>query len=140
MLFFKFLHIIFFVSWMSGLLYLPRLFVYHSISFDEISYNRFLLMEKKLIIYIIIPSFFLTIFSGFSLLYYFWFLYKNFFWIYIKIFFVFLLFLFNIFCFFLFFKFKNKINFYKNKFYRIFNEFPFILFIIIVFLVIFKPF
>ena len=47
MLWYKALHLIFMVTWFSGLFYLPRLFVYHAMSDDEISIDRFKIMEKK---------------------------------------------------------------------------------------------
>ena len=140
MLYIKFIHIIFIVFFMSGIFYLPRLFVYHSVSFDEISYNRFLLMEKNLILYIIFPSLFFSILSGFFLLYFYLLMYINFYWFYLKIFFVCLLVIFYFFCIYIFFLFKNFKNMYSNSFYRMFNEVPFFIFVAIVFLVVVKPF
>ena len=137
MLFVKSFHIIFVVSYLAGLLYLPRLYVYHSLCIDKISYDRFLLMEKNLLFFIILPSFLITFVTGFVLFY---FLFEKMIWIYVKIFFVFFLFLFNLICIYLFFLFKNKKNIYDDKFYRIFNEIPFVIFIIIVLLVVTRPF
>ena len=48
MLWYKTLHIIFMVTWFAGLFYLPRLFVYHAMSEDQISHDRFVIMERKL--------------------------------------------------------------------------------------------
>ena len=68
MLWYKALHLIFMVTWFSGLFYLPRLFVYHAMSDDEISIDRFKVMEKKLFYGIATPGGLLTIIFGFCLL------------------------------------------------------------------------
>ena len=68
MLWYKALHLIFMVTWFSGLFYLPRLFVYHAMSDDKISIDRFKVMEKKLFYGIATPGGLLTIIFGFFLL------------------------------------------------------------------------
>ena len=68
MLWYKALHLIFMVTWFSGLFYLPRLFVYHAMSDDKISIDRFKVMEKKLFYGIATPGGLLTIIFGFCLL------------------------------------------------------------------------
>ena len=67
MLWFKALHIIFMVTWFAGLFYLPRLFVYHSMSNDKISIERFKIMERKLFYGITTPGGLLTIIFGLCL-------------------------------------------------------------------------
>jgi putative membrane protein len=64
MLWVKSLHIIFMVTWFAGLFYLPRLFVYHALSLDTLSRERFKLMERKLYWGIMTPSGVLTLFFG----------------------------------------------------------------------------
>ncbi|MDA0872725.1 MAG: CopD family protein, partial [Proteobacteria bacterium] len=64
MLWIKSLHIIFMVTWFAGLFYLPRLFVYHAMSNDKISHERFLVMERKLFYGIMTPGALLTLFFG----------------------------------------------------------------------------
>jgi len=64
MLWIKTLHIIFMVTWFAGLFYLPRLFVYHAMSKDKISHERFKGMERKLFFGIMTPGAFLTILFG----------------------------------------------------------------------------
>ena len=64
MLWIKTLHIVFMVTWFAGLFYLPRLFVYHAMSKDKISHERFIIMERKLFFGIMTPGAFLTIFFG----------------------------------------------------------------------------
>ena len=78
MLLTKSLHLIFMVTWFAGLFYLPRLFVYHSMSSDKISIDRFLVMERKLLWGIMTPGGVLTLIFGFYLtvnyyqIYFFW--------------------------------------------------------------------
>src|SRR5712692_5743614 len=64
MLWIKSLHIIFMVTWFAGLFYLPRLFVYHSLSEDRVNRERFMLMERKLFFGIMTPGALLTLFFG----------------------------------------------------------------------------
>jgi putative membrane protein len=64
MLWVKALHIVFMVTWFAGLFYLPRLFVYHALSHDTLSKERFKLMERKLYWGIMTPSGVLTLFFG----------------------------------------------------------------------------
>ena len=71
MLFFKTIHIISVITWFAGLFYLPRLFVYHAMSNDSISLERFKIMERKLYNGIMTPSAVITILTGFYLLTYF---------------------------------------------------------------------
>ena len=70
MLWLKALHLIFMVTWFAGLFYLPRLFVYHAMSDDEISSQRFCVMERKLLWGITTPGGVLTLLFGFWLLSY----------------------------------------------------------------------
>ena len=64
----KALHLIFMVTWFAGLFYLPRLFVYHAMSNDKISTDRFKVMEKKLFYGITTPGGLFTIIFGYCLL------------------------------------------------------------------------
>ena len=135
----KSLHIIFFTTWMAGLFYLPRLFVYHSsCKIKSNEYKTFTIMEKKLLRFIMNPSMFLTWFLGIALA-----LLNNYFlstWLTIKILLVALMSSFHMYCA----KIKNDFEGRNNKkdesFFRIINEIPTILFILIVLLVVFKPF
>ena len=136
-LFIKAIHIISFTAWMAGMFYLPRIFVYHSESkLDIKTYNKFLIMEKKLIKIIMTPAMLVTWFLGLALI-----LINNNieFWVLVKIFLVILMSAchgFLIKCYKDFYYKKNK---YSDKFFRIINEVPTILLIFIVFLVVFKP-
>ena len=135
----KSLHIIFFTTWMAGLFYLPRLFVYHSsCKKNSDQYETFTTMEKKLLRFIMNPSMFLTWFLGIALA-----LLNNYFlttWLFIKIILVILMSAFHMYCA----KIRKDFHEYNNKkdqsFFRIINEIPTILFILIVLIVVFKPF
>ena len=107
-LYIKSFHLIFLIAWMVSLLYLPRLFVYHSsVSKTSSSYNLFLLMEKRLIKIIAIPAMILTFLFGIILLYIQNdLLYENYF--IIKLFFVLLLIIYQIYLIFVYLDFKEK--------------------------------
>ena len=94
MLWIKAAHIVAMVSWFAGIFYLPRLFVYHSLSDDEISNDRFKIMERKLYYQIMTPSAIATIVFGLWLLTY-WGL-PN--WMIAKLFFVGLMLIYHIWC------------------------------------------
>ena len=135
----KSLHIISFTAWMAGMFYLPRIFVYHSEKNIDIgTYNKFLLMERKLIKIIMNPALILTWLFGILLI-----LSSNSniieLWLILKLFFVLLMsgtHGFYSHCHKLF---QNGENKYTPKFYRFVNEIPTILLFLIVFLVVFKP-
>tara|TARA_B100000945_G_C19977804_1_gene410668 strand:+ start:40 stop:474 length:435 start_codon:yes stop_codon:yes gene_type:complete len=137
-LFVKSLHIVSFTAWMAGMFYLPRLFVYHSEKDLNMStYKKFLTMEKKLINIIMNPSMILTWILGLLLL-----LINNNsieLWALIKILFVILMSACHGFFIKCYKQFYNKKNKYSDKFFRIVNEVPTFLLVIIVFLVVFKP-
>ena len=136
MLFFKTIHIISVITWFAGLFYLPRLFVYHAMSNDSISLERFKIMERKLYNGIMTPSAVITIFTGFYLLTYFGF---EALWIKIKIMLVVILSIYHFMCY----KYLKLFNENKNNkthiYYRWFNEFPVIILISIIILVVYKP-
>jgi len=136
--FFEAIHIISVIAWMAGLLYLPRLFVYHSdnlIKKNEDTINTFKIMENKLYRLIMNPAVALVWITGLTLFYF------NGFqlWLVIKLFFVFLMTLFHIFLGQCLRSFAIDGNKFSSKFFRIVNEVPTLIMIIIVFLVVFKP-
>ena len=136
-LFIKSIHIISFTAWMAGMFYLPRLFVYHSEEdLDVKTYDKFLTMEKKLIKIIMNPAMIITWLLGMLLL-----LINNSLelWILIKIFFVILMSACHGFFVKCYKDFYNKKNKYSSKFFRIINEVPTFLLVVIVLLVVFKP-
>lgn len=139
MLWVKSFHIIAVVCWFAVLFYLPRLFVYHAMSDDEISNERFKIMERKLIRGIGNPSLITTIILGFWAASYNWDYYQAASWFWLKVALVAILVVYHIVCIYLWKQFCADNNTRSHIFYRWFNEFPVILLIIIVCLVVIKP-
>ncbi|HEX2549008.1 MAG TPA: CopD family protein [Gammaproteobacteria bacterium] len=139
MLWLKALHIIFMVTWFSGLFYLPRLYVYHAMSDDAISLARFKLMERKLYFGITTPGAVLTVFFGGWLFLLNWQVYLKLPWMHAKIASVLLLIVYHIYLGKCLFVFKHNKNTHSHVFYRILNEAPVLFLIGIVLLVILKP-
>lgn len=142
-LIFKIIHLISLISFMAGVLYLPRLFVYHSMqeSPESESSKTFEIMEKKLMKLIINPSLVATLLSGLILSHYYFFSsgFSGNFWIIGK----FLLFLglcvFHMFCSIYRKKFLSSTKFKSTKFFRIFNEIPAVIMVFMVILAVLKP-
>ena len=135
----KSLHLVAVISWMVGLLYLPRLFVYQNESKlgSEID-KTFLIMEYRLYYYIMNPALILTSLLGLYLLYQSpYLLTENYF--LIKSILVFLLIIFHIYLYFLYKDFKKGYRIKSTKFYRIINEIPTVLMIIVIILIFVKP-
>ena len=139
MLLTKSLHLIFMVTWFAGLFYLPRLFVYHSMSSDKISIDRFLVMERKLLWGIMTPGGVLTLIFGFYLTVNYYQIYFSQSWMIYKLFCIFLLIIYHFWCIKIFFTFKNNLNKKTHIWFRWFNEVPVILLVAIIFLAIYKP-
>ena len=139
-LLFKSIHLIAVISWMAGLLYLPRIFVYHSENIEnENSSNIFKTMERKLFYYIMTPAMILSWFFGLLLIHTLGFSIFNELWMQIKIISVVILTIFHFYLGSCVIRFSNNQNNNSSKFYRIINEIPTLLLIIIVFMVFFKP-
>jgi len=139
-LLFKSLHLIAVVSWMAGLLYLPRIFVYHAENKEKKeATDIFEVMEKKLFYYIMRPAMIFTWFFGLVLIYLNGVEVFSQLWIQIKIVLVILLSFYNDYLGKCLISLKNNSDNRTSKFYRIINEVPTIMLIFIVFLVIFKP-
>ena len=139
-LLFKSLHLISVISWMAGLLYLPRIFVYHAENSSEIKTSEiFKIMEKKLFFYIMTPAMILSWIFGLLLIHSIGFQELAQTWMLLKIVFVVILTIYHIYLGSLLNQFKLDSNKHSHKFYRFINEIPTILLILIVFVVIFKP-
>ena len=139
-LIFKSLHIIAVISWMAGLLYLPRIFVYHVENNEEKKISDvFKVMEKKLYFYIMSPAMILSWLFGIALLHYLGIDQAQQFWLKAKILLVVILTLYHLYLGKCLKDFAIDINKRSSKFFRIFNEVPTILLILIIFVVIFKP-
>ena len=141
MLWLKAFHIIFMVTWFAGLFYLPRLFVYHAMSKDSVSIDRFKIMERKLYFGIMTPGMLLTlVFGVWTTLSFGWSSYAGTLWLPVKLFCVFLLVIYHIYCGKLLMDFKHDRNTRSHVWYRWFNEIPVIFLFIIVILAVVRPF
>jgi putative membrane protein len=139
-LLFKSLHLIVVISWMAGLLYLPRIFVYHVENLkDENTSSIFKIMERKLYFYIMTPAMILTWVFGLILISSLGLEVLSATWIKLKLLLVILLTLYHFYLSKLLSDFNSDQNTKSSKFFRIINEVPTILLILIVFIVVFKP-
>ena len=138
-LLFKSLHLIAVISWMAGLLYLPRIFVYHSEAEDQSQKTIFKTMEKKLYNYIMMPAMLLSWLFGILLIHILGFAVFSELWMQIKIVAVVILTIYH----FTLGKYLNDFAIDSNqktsKFFRIYNEIPTLILIVVIFVVIFKP-
>ena len=140
MLWVKAFHVIFMVTWFAGLFYLPRLFVYHAEAKDEISNERFKIMERKLFYGIMTPGGLITLGLGLWMLFDYaldW--YAEVHWLDIKLLLVAVLIGYHGWCWKLVKDFKHDRNTRSHVWYRWFNEFPVLILIAVIILVIVKP-
>ena len=138
-LLFKSLHLIAVISWMAGLLYLPRIFVYHSENNNEIISSVFKTMERKLFFYIMTPAMVLSWLFGLILIHEVGFQQLASLWLQLKLILVLFLTIYHFYLGSLLNQFKLDLNTKSSKFYRYINEIPTLLLILIVFIVVFKP-
>ena len=139
-LLFKSLHLITVISWMAGLLYLPRIFVYHVENLErKETIKIFYTMERRLYYYIMYPAMALSWIFGLILISIIGFPSLALLWLQLKLLFVILLTLYHFYLGYCLSNLKNNTNKKSSKFFRIINEIPTILLIFIVFIVIFKP-
>ena len=138
-LLFKSLHLIAVISWMAGLLYLPRIFVYHSENSNEVVTTVFKTMERKLYNYIMTPAMILSWVFGLILIHEIGFQQLASLWLQLNLILVVLLTVYHFYLGSLLNKFKLDQNRNTSKFYRYINEVPTLLLILIIFIVIFKP-
>ncbi len=138
-LLFKSLHLIAVISWMAGLLYLPRIFVYHSQADHDSQKKVFKTMERKLYNFIMMPAMLASWLFGILLLHNLGFSIFSEIWMQIKVIAVIILTYYH----FTLGKFVNDFAIDNNqktpKFFRIYNEIPTIILIVVIFVVIFKP-
>ena len=139
-LLFKSLHLVAVISWMAGLLYLPRIFVYHAQNSNKLLVSDvFKVMEKKLYFYIMTPAMTLSWIFGLLLIHEIGFGQLGQKWMVLKLVFVILLTFYHFYLGRILRQFKLDINRHSHKFYRYINEIPTLLLILIIFVVIFKP-
>lgn len=139
MLWIKAFHLIFIVTWFSGLFYLPRLFVYHATSEDIVSQERFKIMERKLYYGITTPSAILATFLGLWLLSQDLAFYLQLRWMQVKLLLVLVLWIYHFMCGYYYKQFKENANKHSHIFYRWFNEIPVLILISVVLLAVVKP-
>ena len=137
MLWLKALHLIFMVTWFAGMFYLPRLFVYHAMTIDQTSLDRFKVMERKLFYGIMTPGLVLTLIFGISMMIISD--YSGQLWLNIKLGLIVVLIIYHIYCGKLLLDFKYDKNTRSHVFYRWFNEFPVLILFAIVFLAVLRP-
>tara|TARA_Y100000590_G_scaffold116781_1_gene133291 strand:- start:4446 stop:4898 length:453 start_codon:yes stop_codon:yes gene_type:complete len=140
---FKSIHLIAVISWMAGLLYLPRIFVYHSEATknnkSEDLIETFKVMERRLLVYIMNPAMIVSWIFGVLLVHTIGMDNFGSIWLQLKLLFVVILTLYHFFLFQCLRKFAENNNSFSPKFYRIINEIPTVLLIAIVFIIVFKP-
>ena len=138
MLWLKAFHVVFVVTWFAGVFYLPRLFVYHVVTTDQISLERFVVMERRLFKMMTLGATLAALF-GISMI-----LaapaYLHFGWLHAKLTLVTVLIAYHIWCYFLMIALRDGHNRHSQRFFRMFNEAPALLLIGIVILVVVKPF
>ena len=142
-LLFKSIHLIAVISWMAGLLYLPRIFVYHS---EAVQNNKsedlmetFKVMERRLLIYIMNPAMIVSWIFGLLLIHTIGMDNFGSIWLQLKLAFVIILTVYHFFLFQCLKKFAENSNPYSSRFYRIINEIPTVLLIGIILIIVFKP-
>jgi putative membrane protein len=134
-------HLIFMVTWFAGLFYLPRLFVYHAISDDAVSHERFKIMERKLYFGIMTPGMLFTLGFGLWMLHdYAWALYSQSGWLHAKLTLILLLVIYHVWCGKWLLAFKHGRNTHSHVYYRWMNELPVLCLIAIILLASVKPF
>ena len=140
MLWVKAFHIIFMVTWFAGLFYLPRLFVYHAMSDDDTSLERFKIMERKLYYGIMMPGGVLTIIFGLWLVMGYGLGVNSGGWFHAKMALILVLIGYHVWCGKIVAQFKADNNQHGHVFYRWFNEFPVLVLIIAIILAVVRPF
>ncbi|ESP93043.1 MULTISPECIES: CopD family protein [Pseudoalteromonas] len=140
LLIYKALHIFFMVAWFAGIFYLPRLFIYHTMTEEKACSAMLKIMERRLL-YFVTPFAVLTaVFGVLTIVEYGreWFKYNL--WLHYKLVFVIILYIYHAYCFKLLADFKHDRNIRSTRFYRFFNEFPVFLLLPIILLAVLKPF
>ena len=136
----KALHLISVVTWFAGIFYLPRLFVYHSTAEDQVSKDRFVVMETKLYRLIMNPSMIITLVLGIWMLALNWAGYSSQVWIWVKIVLIVALVGYHHYCLGIIKAFTRGEVRHSERFFRIFNEIPVLILVSVILLAVLKPF
>ena len=140
MLWVKAFHIIAVICWFVAIFYLPRLFVYHAMSEDRVSIDRFKIMERKLYRGIMTPSMIAVVILGGWLMSYNLDYYLSQGWVHAKLTLIAVLIAYHFYCGKIMMQFREDKNTRSHKFYRVFNEIPVFLLVAIVILAVVRPF
>ena len=141
MLWIKAFHLVAVVAWFAGLFYLPRLFVYHAEATDQVSAERFKIMERRLFFAIMTPAAIAALALGLIMLFdYAWATYKSMGWLHLKLTLLFLLFGYHYYCWVCLRRFRDDCNRHSSRFYRVFNEIPTLFLVTIIIATVVKPF
>lgn len=135
----KAIHVIFMVTWFAGLFYLPRLFIYHAMDENNASFDLFKVMEKRLFGIMTIGAA-VTVFFGVGLLSMNWGYLITSGWFMLKLVFIAALFGYHYWCYRIMLEFREGRNHRSHVWYRWFNEAPALALIVIVIMVVVKPF
>ena len=139
-LWFKAGHLISLIAWFAGIFYLPRLFVYHVATTDEISLNRFQIMEDKLYRIIMRPAMLATWFFGIGMVVVNWDFLAGQLWLWLKLLLIAGLVAYQLYCARIITSFARDQVTHSERFFRIFNEIPVLILIPVVLLAVFRPF
>ncbi|MDK1287217.1 CopD family protein [Pseudoalteromonas umbrosa] len=139
LLIYKALHIFFMVAWFAGIFYLPRLFIYHTMTEEKACAAMLKIMERRLLYFVTPFAVLTTVFGVLTIIEYGreWFKYNM--WLHYKLVFVIILYIYHAYCFKLLADFKHDRNIRSTRFYRFFNEFPVLLLLPIILLAVLKP-
>ncbi|AOT07241.1 CopD family protein [Pseudoalteromonas luteoviolacea] len=139
LLIYKALHIFFMVAWFAGIFYLPRLFIYHTMTEEKACSAMLKVMERRLLYFVTPFAVLTTVFGVLTIVEYGreWFKYNM--WLHYKLVFVIILYIYHAYCFKLLADFKHDRNIRSTRFYRFFNEFPVFLLLPIILLAVLKP-
>ncbi|KZN60994.1 membrane protein [Pseudoalteromonas luteoviolacea CPMOR-1] len=139
LLIYKALHIFFMVAWFAGIFYLPRLFIYHTMTEEKACSAMLKIMERRLLYFVTPFAILTTVFGVLTIMEYGreWFKYNM--WLHYKLVFVIILYIYHAYCFKLLADFKHDRNIRSTRFYRFFNEFPVFLLLPIILLAVLKP-
>ena len=138
MLWIKAFHIVFVIAWLAGLLYLPRLFVYHSMSADRVSRERFVVMERKLFTIMSIGGAGALLFGLWLLQRYTWAVYHDALWLHLKLALAALLVAYHLYCARLMRDLRTGECSHRQGFFRLINEIPALLMVAVVILAVVK--
>lgn len=136
----KAFHLIAMVCWFAGIFYLPRLFVYHAMSEDKMSLDRFVIMERKLYRGIMTPAMVTTWVFGLSMVAMNWHVYKTQGWLHAKLILVVLLTVYHLMCGRFRIRLVDNPKFKTHVYWRWFNEIPVFILIVVIILAVVKPF